>query len=72
VTEDGILLSSGRISSEMVSKAAHMSVPVVVSQTSPTTLSVELAQAWGITLIGYTRRRSFRVYTREERVISEP
>jgi FdhD protein len=70
-TEGGILLTSGRISSEMVSKAAHMGIPVIVSRTSPTSLSVELAQAWGITLIGYTRRRTFRVYAGEERVAAE-
>lgn len=70
-TEDGVLLSSGRVSSEMVSKVAHMGVPVVVSRTSPTTLSIDLAQAWGITLIGYTRRRSFRVYTEPGRIASE-
>jgi len=70
-TEDGILLISGRISSEMVSKVAHMGVPVVVSRTSPTTLSIDLAEAWGITLIGYTRRRSFRVYAGEERIVSD-
>jgi FdhD protein len=70
-TEDGILLTSGRVSSEMVSKLAHMGVPVVVSRTSPTSLSIRLARAWGITLIGYTRRRSFRVYAGEERVVAE-
>ena len=70
-TRDHILLTSGRISSEMVSKAAHMGVPVIVSRTSPSTLSIDLAQAWGITLIGYTRRRSFRVYAGEERVVLE-
>jgi FdhD protein len=70
--EDGILLTSGRVSSEMVSKVAHMGVSVVVSRTSPTSLSIRLARAWGITLIGYTRRRSFRVYAGEERVVAEP
>lgn len=69
---DGILLTSGRVSSEMVSKAARMAAPVVVSRTSPTSLSIDLAEAWGITLIGYTRRRSFRVYAGEERVVVEP
>lgn len=68
-TRDRILLSSGRVSSEMVGKAARMGVPVVVSRTSPTSLSVQLAQAWHITLIGYTRRRSFRVYAGEERIL---
>ena len=70
-TRDHILLTSGRVSSEMVSKVARMNVPVIVSRTSPTTLSIDLAQAWGVTLIGYTRRRSFRVYAGQERVIPE-
>jgi FdhD protein len=67
---DRILLSSGRISSEMVNKAARMQVPAVASYTSPTSLSVQLAQAWHITLIGYTRRHSFRVYAGEERLLA--
>jgi FdhD protein len=70
-TRGGVLLSSGRISSEMVSKAARMGAPVVISRTSPTSLSIELAQAWRIALIGYTRRRSFRVYTGEGRIIAD-
>lgn len=70
-TRDGVILTSGRVSSEMVSKAAHMGAPVVVSRTSPTSLSIELARAWSITLIGYTRRRSFRVYAGEERVVED-
>jgi len=69
LTHDHVLLSSGRISSEMVSRAARMGVPVIISFTSPTSLSVELARTWSITLIGYTRRRSFRVYAGEERVV---
>jgi len=63
-----VLLTTGRVSSEMMSKVARMGVPVVISHTSPTSLSIQLARAWCITLIGYTRRRTFRVYTGEERV----
>jgi FdhD protein len=70
--EGALLLTSGRVSSEMVSKTARMGVSVVVSRTSPTSLAIRLARAWGITLIGYTRRRSFRVYTGEESVVGEP
>jgi FdhD protein len=70
-TRGGVLLSSGRISSEMIGKAARMGVPVVVSRTSPTSLSIELARTWRIALIGYTRRRSFRVYTGEERIVAD-
>lgn len=58
-----ILLTTGRVSSEMLRKAADMEVPVVVSRTSPTSLSVNLAEAWGVTLIGYVRGRRMRVYT---------
>ena len=69
-TQGRLLLTSGRISSEMVKKAARMEIPIVISLTSPTSLSVQLAQAWGITLIGYARRRTFRVYTGEERIVA--
>ncbi|MEE8391852.1 MAG: formate dehydrogenase accessory sulfurtransferase FdhD [Anaerolineae bacterium] len=67
---DRVLLTSGRVSSEMINKVARMGIPIVISRTSPTSLSTQLAQAWGITLIGYTRRRSFRVYAGAERVIA--
>jgi FdhD protein len=69
-TEGNILLTSGRISSEMLNKAAKMGVPITISRTSPTSLSVELAQAWNITLVGYARGNSFRVYAVPERVIN--
>jgi FdhD protein len=64
-----ILLTTGRISSEMMTKAIRMGVEVVVSRTSPTTHSIQLAQAAGVTLIGYARRTEFLVYTHPERLI---
>jgi FdhD protein len=67
-TEGAILLTSGRISSEMLAKAARMRVPVTISRTSPTSLALELAAAWNITLIGYARGSGFRVYSAPERV----
>lgn len=67
-TEDLILLSTGRISSEMLNKAAKMRIPLVASRTSPTALSIELARAWNITLVGYLRTGSLRVYTAAERL----
>lgn len=70
-TEGRILLASGRISSEMLNKAAKMGVPLVVSRTSPTSLSVELGRAWNITVIGYARGPNFRIYSAPERVVSE-
>jgi len=68
-TQHHILLTSGRVSSEMLGKAARMGVPLIISRTSPTSLSIELARAWGITLIGYTRGRSFRIYTGCDRIV---
>ncbi|NOX63761.1 MAG: formate dehydrogenase accessory sulfurtransferase FdhD [Chloroflexi bacterium] len=67
-TEGRILITSGRISFEMMGKAAKMGAPIVASRTSPTSRSVALARAWNITLIGYLRRKSFRVYTGIERI----
>jgi FdhD protein len=61
-TEDRILLSTGRISSEMLLKASRMAVPVVASRTSPTEMAVALAEQLGITVVGYLRGDSLNVY----------
>lgn len=66
-----ILLCTGRISSEMINKAARMGCPIVASRTSPTSMSVQLAREWNITLVGYVRRDSMKVYAHPERVKDE-
>ena len=71
-TQDRILISSGRISSEMIGKARKMEGPIVISRTSPTVMSIRLAQAWNMTLIGYVRGRQMRVYTGAERILFAP
>jgi FdhD protein len=63
-----ILLASGRISSEMIRKAAIMQTPVIASLTSPTERAVTLARDLGITLIGYARGNHLTVYSRPERL----
>ncbi|MBI1802541.1 MAG: formate dehydrogenase accessory sulfurtransferase FdhD [Chloroflexi bacterium] len=68
-TRDKILIATGRISSEMLTKAAKMGVPVVVSRTSPTWLAVRLAEAWGIAVCGYTRGPQTNIYTHSERIV---
>ncbi len=68
VISESVLLTTGRISSEMLRKAARMGAPIVISRTSPTSLSIELAEQLGITLIGYARRDGFSVYTYPERI----
>lgn len=65
-----LLLTTGRISAEMLQKAANMQVSVVASRTSPTSESIALAHAAGLTLIGYVRQNQFQVYTHPQQVIS--
>ncbi len=63
-----IILTTGRISSEMLQKAARIGASIVISRTSPTSLSIKLADQYGITLIGYARRNQFNLYTHPQRV----
>jgi FdhD protein len=63
-----ILMTTGRISSEMLQKAARLNAPIIISRTSPSSLSIEMAERYGITLIGYARRQRFNVYTHMQRV----
>ncbi|HEX8991270.1 MAG TPA: formate dehydrogenase accessory sulfurtransferase FdhD [Anaerolineales bacterium] len=66
--ETRILITTGRISSEMLQKAARLQAPILISRTSPSSLSIEMAERYGITLIGYARRQRFNVYTNAQRV----
>jgi FdhD protein len=63
-----ILMTTGRISSEMLQKAARLQAPILISRTSPSSLSIEMAERYGITLIGYARRQRFNVYSHAQRV----
>jgi FdhD protein len=63
-----ILVTTGRISSDMIQKAAQIGASVVISRTSATSLSVSLAENWGITLIGYARPGQFTIYAHPERI----
>jgi FdhD protein len=65
-----ILMTTGRISSEMLQKAAQLNVPILISRTSPSSLSIEMAERYGITLIGYARKHRFNVYTNKQRISS--
>jgi len=67
-TKDRLLLTTGRISSEMLLKAARMQTPIVVSRSTPTERAVSLARDLGITLIGYARTNRLSVYSGEERL----
>jgi FdhD protein len=67
-TRDRLLLGTGRISTEMLLKAAKMQVPVVVSRHSPTGSAVSLSRDLGITLVGHARGGRLSVYSHPERL----
>ena len=65
---DKLLLLSGRVTAEMVVKAARLGVPVLVSRAAPTNLALELAGSLGLTVIGFARGNRMNVYTYPVRV----
>ena len=67
-SRDGVLLSTGRVSSEMLLKVAKMQVPIVVSRTSPTERAILLARELGVALVGYARGSRLSVYSHPERL----
>jgi len=64
-----ILLTTGRISSEIVTKIWRLGIPIILSHAVPTSRAITMAADAGITIIGYMRRGTMRVYTHKERVL---
>lgn len=67
--KDKILITTGRISSEILLKTARQQIPILVSRSAPTDLAVRLAYRLGITLIGFARGKRMNIYTHFTRVI---
>jgi hypothetical protein len=65
----GFLVSSGRICSEFVVRAAKARFALIASVSAPTDRAVELAELWGITLCGFVRGKRMNIYSHEERVL---
>jgi FdhD protein len=68
--DSGFVLLSGRVSIDMVQKAAAVGLPAIVAISAPTALAVRACKRAGITLIGIAREDGFEVFARPERVVS--
>ncbi|GBE15205.1 MAG TPA: formate dehydrogenase accessory sulfurtransferase FdhD [Proteobacteria bacterium] len=66
--EDKVLITTGRMSSEIIIKVAKMGIPLLVSRSAPTSLALDLAKRVKMTLVGYVRGERMTVYTGGERV----
>ena len=68
-TSNKILVTTGRITSEILIKAAKMQIPMLISRSAATSLSLDLANSLNMTVIGYVRGGSILAYTGKENLI---
>jgi len=69
-TANRIIITSGRISSEIVLKVTRMDIPILVSRSAPTDLGVRLSSDLGLTLVGFARGDKMNVYTECWRIVT--
>ena len=67
-TEGSVIVTSGRVSSEILFKVAKRGIPIIISKSAPTDLAVQTASDLGVTLIGFVRGKRMNVYTNGWRV----
>lgn len=68
-TLDKLILTSGRITSEILLKVAKWEIPMIISHGAPTDLAIKLAEKLGLTLVGFVRGEKMNIYTYEERIL---
>ena len=66
---DTVCIVSGRVSFEIVQKAATAGIPVIGAVSAPSSLAVQTAERLGVTVVGFLRGERFNVYTHPERVV---
>lgn len=68
LTDGHLILTSGRISSEILLKAAKRKIPIIISISAPTSLGVRLAGDLGVTIVGFVRGKRMNVYSHAWRI----
>ncbi len=69
VRDDIYIVTSGRISSDILLKSALTNISLIVSRSAPTSLAVKLAEKLGVTVIGFARGNKLNIYSHKERII---
>ncbi len=69
--EDRILITSGRVTSEIVTKAGRNRFPMIISRAAPSCMAVSYAEDMGITLVGFARGDRMNIYTWPNRIALE-
>jgi FdhD protein len=65
---DRVLMVSGRVSFEIVQKAAMAGIPVLCAVSAPSSLAIEAGQRLGVTIAGFVRGGSYNLYSHRERI----
>jgi len=64
-----IFYTTGRLTSEIIMKVKHMSIPIVISRSGVTNMGIELAKDLNVTMIARTKQRSFLIYNNKNNII---
>ena len=67
-TDNRMIITSGRVSSEILLKIAKRNIPIIISISAPTNLAVKLATRLGVTMVGFARGKRMNIYTNDWRI----
>ncbi len=67
--EDKIMVFSGRIPFEIINKISKMNIPIFISKSAPTSLGVDMARKYNITICGFTRGERYHIYSGDDRIL---